>query len=1412
MSDFESDGSVFELDRSPVEAKPKAASAKSPKAATAKSPKAPKASTSKRSGPSVEEIYQKKTPIEHVLLRPDTYIGSVEPIEEELWVMNTQTKRMEQRKLRYTPGLYKIVDEILVNAADNKSRDPTMKKIEVTIDQENGVISILNDGQGIPIEVHREQNVYVPELIFGHLLTSSNYNDDQEKTTGGRNGYGAKLCNIFSHEFIVETADANTQKKYHQVFSDNMKHIGKPKITKHATKKEYTKITFKPDFAKFHMTNLDDDAVALITKRVYDLAGCVDGVRVFLNGEVIPLKNFKSYVELYLLPPVNPDDPMPAKAPEIVYKKFNERWEVAFAVSDGQFNQVSFVNSINTLRGGTHVNYIADQISKNFISMSKKSKTPVKPHQVKNNMWLFVNSKIVNPTFDSQTKETLTLRVSAFKSTCEVSDDFMKGVMRSDLKEYVDIMVRRREERELKKTDGTRTSRITGIEKLDDANLAGTRHGKECTLILTEGDSAKTLAVAGLGVQGRDRFGIFALRGKPLNVRDATSTQILANQEFTNIKQILGLKHGAKYASTDQLRYGHVMIMADQDVDGSHIKGLLINMFDSMYPGLLEVKGFLQQFITPVVRVTHKQSKKRIDFYTEVEYKKWYNEQPESAKGWLIKYYKGLGTSKDTDAHEYFRKLEFHRKSFETAQTEDRKLLDMAFSKSKADARKEWLAGYQPGELIDNNKSSVGIEEFINKELVLFSMEDNARSIPSVVDGLKPGQRKILWTALEANLKSEMKVVSLQGKVTEKAMYHHGDQSLVATIVNMAQDFVGSNNINLLMPEGSFGTRLAGGKDAASARYIATYLNKITRTIFNKNDDPLLDSLNDDGKMVEPRWYMPVIPMVLVNGAEGIGTGWSTTIPNYSPSDIIDNIRRLMRQEPLQPMNPWYRGFRGSIEQGEPGRFRTTGSIEKLSDTELHISELPIRVWTDTYKTLLNKWMAGDKGGPSIRDFRYNSSTLTVDITLTLTAEQMAAAESTGLDKHFKLTSTIPTTNMVCFDREGRLRRFQSAEEIIDDFYPLRLRYYQLRKENMAEKLGRDLQMADNRARFVMEIIQKKLTVNNRKRLEIIQELRDRGYAAMAKPKPNEADADAEPASDYDYLLSMPIWNLTMEKVEKLLKEKRDIEIKLEELLALTPIDLWNVDLDEVERMWNTMVDEYEERLADDEVNRKGQGAGRGKGKTVKRVVKRKPDVKSEVKPLGEPVPKVRKVGAGSAIKASVTPKQSVVTTPTAVQTPATMGSDLDDSDEDVATMIFKKAAMKKQGAVKQTTLGSMLAQKAESGVVKPSVKPVVKPVVKPLVKTAAKPTAVTKSAAVTKPATAAKPATITKPAAKPAAKRGPRKAISDSEDDDDGFVESDSDDLAPPPPRQTAGRRAAATKTPVYMDVSDDSDDGDFK
>ncbi|KAJ2093517.1 DNA topoisomerase 2 [Coemansia sp. RSA 986] len=1444
MSDYyDSDGSDFNAGYSP--AKPKKAPTKPAAKGKGKSPvadsgNASSASNGVRNGQAIESIYQKKTPVEHVLLRPDTYIGSVEPIDEEMWVMDTNIKRMVRRKLHYTPGLYKIVDEILVNAADNKSRDPSMKKLEVTIDKEAGIISIMNDGKGIPVEIHRDEKVYVPELIFGHLLTSSNYDDKQEKITGGRNGYGAKLCNIFSTEFIVETADTTVQKKYVQTFTANMKNIGKPKITKYGLKKEYTKITFKPDFAKFHMSHLDDDAVALITKRVYDLAGCVDGVKVSLNGEVIPLRGFKSYVELFLVSAAKPEEDgvsvLASKPPEIIYKKFSDRWEVAFAVSDGQFNQVSFVNSINTIRGGTHVNYIADQIVKNFIAANKRSKIDIKPHQVKNNMWIFVNTRIVNPTFDSQTKETLTLRSSSFGSKCEVTDDFMKNVLKSDLKEFVEMMVRRKEERELRKTDGTRSSRLTGIDKLDDANLAGSKHSGDCTLILTEGDSAKTLAVAGLGVQGRDKFGIFSLRGKPLNVRDASATQISANQEFTNIKQILGLKHGTKYTSTSQLRYGHVLIMADQDVDGSHIKALIVNMFDSMYPGLLEVNGFLQQFITPVVRVTNSRTKERINFYTESEFKQWYDAQPNSAKGWVPKYYKGLGTSKESDALEYFSKLDFHRKTFETAQVDDRKLLDMAFNKAKADARKEWLAAYKPGEWIDNNKSSVGIGEFINKELVLFSIEDNARSIPSAVDGLKPGQRKILWTCLDSNINKEIKVVSLQGKVTERASYHHGEQSLVSTIVNMAQDYVGSNNINLLVPEGGFGTRLLGGKDAASARYISTYLSKITRALFHKSDDALLETLYDDGKPVEPRWYIPVIPTVLVNGADGIGTGWSTNIPNYNPTDIIGNIRRLMNKEPLVPMTPWYRGFRGVIEYEASGKYRTCGIIEKISDTELYISELPIRTWTDTYKAMLNKWMSNaEKSGAIIKDYRYNSSTLTVDITMTLTLDQMSKAETEGLEKRFKLVSNINTTNMVCFDREGRLRRYGSPEEIIEDFYPLRLRYYQLRKENMAEKLGRDLQIADNRVRFVLEIIQKKLIVSNRKRKELVKELKDRKYTPIPK-KVRQAvagDPDAEKAaeaeaeeqeqegSDFDYLLSMPIWNLTMEKVEKLTKEKKDIEMRLEELLARTPVEIWEDDLEEVEKLWHDMVVEYRGRLETDEDNRNkqkgGKGRGKGKGKAAARTkstsaAKRKPDV-VDLEDKNKQTIKVQKTlsygGAGKpAAKSKAEPIASEskpkITPPATASSAANLGSDLDDSDDDVTSNIFSKFSIGVGGG-RSVLNGSITKAPTKS------ISPKVAPLPSGGISSRSKASGSSGSSAVTKtakqPLTSVKKRTVTK------------KTVIGSDDDDEsdggGYMDSDSAGESPPPKRSAPPRKrnaASSAKSTAYVDISDNSDDGDFE
>jgi DNA topoisomerase-2 len=410
---------------------------------------------------------------------------------------------------------------------------------------------------------------------------------------------------------------------------------------------------------------------------------------------------------------------------------------------------------------------------------------------------------------------------------------------------------------------------------LTDANKAGTKNSQECVLILTEGLSASGLARAGIAsISGHDRYGVFPLRGKVLNVRDATHDQIAKNAEITQLKQILGLQHKKVYESTKELRYGHIMIMTDQDHDGSHIKGLLINFFEAQFPSLLKLPDFLIEFITPIVKVFKgdiKKPKKQISFFTMPEYEYWKENNTES--GWKHKYYKGLGTSGDEDAKVYFADLDKHMKYFEPMEDEGKRLVELAFSKSKADERKEWLRTYQPGTYLDHTMDMISYPDFINKELILFSIADCARSIPSVVDGLKPGQRKILFGAFKRNLKNEIKVVQLAGYVSEHTGYHHGEVSLQSTITAMAQTFAGSNNVNLLDPSGNFGSRLQGGKDAASARYIYTSLSHFARKVLPPHDDRLLTYNDEDGQKIEPCWYVPVLPMILINGAEGIGTG-----------------------------------------------------------------------------------------------------------------------------------------------------------------------------------------------------------------------------------------------------------------------------------------------------------------------------------------------------------------------------------------------------------------------------------------------------------------------------------------------------------------------------------------------------------
>ncbi|GLE00849.1 hypothetical protein PINS_up009646 [Pythium insidiosum] len=352
---------------------------------------------------SIEQIYQKKTQLEHILLRPDTYVGSIEPVTQMMWVFDDESKKMEQRKITFVPGLYKIFDEIIVNASDNKQRDKSMDTLRVTIDVAKGEISVWNNGKGIPVALHKEHGVYVPELIFGHLLTGSNFDDNKKKTVGGRNGYGAKLANIFSKQFIVETADASTKQRYKQVFEDNMSTKNQPVITPWS-KKDFTCITFRPDLERFKMSSLDEDIVALFKKRVYDVAGVTDkSLNVYLNDEKVSIKSFPDYVQLYK-PSSSVAEGGEGNDSPVIFDKPDGRWHVGVGLSDDGFQQISFVNGICTTKGGQHVNYIADQVVSKLVAVVKKRNKgeAVKPNYVKNQMTVYVSALIDNPAFDSQ--------------------------------------------------------------------------------------------------------------------------------------------------------------------------------------------------------------------------------------------------------------------------------------------------------------------------------------------------------------------------------------------------------------------------------------------------------------------------------------------------------------------------------------------------------------------------------------------------------------------------------------------------------------------------------------------------------------------------------------------------------------------------------------------------------------------------------------------------------------------------------------------------------------------------------------------------------------------------------------------------------------------------------------------------
>ena len=1167
--------------------------------------------------------YQKMTDIEHILKKPDTYIGTIEPTETMDYVMDVAPHHVDdaagaagafapaltRRNIKYIPGLYKLFDEGMVNMrdhvvrqaqanADGKPDALPVTTLEVEIDPADGTIHMTNDGNGIDVAQHPEHKLWIPEMIFGHLRTSTNYDENKkEKIVGGKNGFGFKLVLIWSVWGRVETVDHVRGLKYVQEFRNNLSEIAPPVITKSKVK-PYTRVSFRPDYARFGLTNnnLTTDMAALFLKRTYDIAAVTDKtVKVKYNGAVVPVRHFQQYVDLYI-GAKGGSGADGGSGVKRIYENPDPRWEyVVCLTTTDEFAHISFVNGIYTPRGGKHVEYITNQIVRKLAELiKKKKKVDVKPNTIKEQLMLFLRCDIENPSFSSQTKDELGTAVANFGSSCKVSDEFIEKLAKMGVMDAACALTEVKDTKAAKKTDGAKTKTIRGIPKLIDANYAGSADkSAQCTIILCEGDSAKAGIISGLSKEDRNYIGVYPMKGKLFNVHGETTKRISENREIAEIKQILGLETGKTYTPADvvaKLRYGKVLFMTDQDLDGAHIQGLGINLFQTEWPSLTKIPGFIGFMNTPILKA--RRGTQEVLFYNDGEFEAWKKQFPDAVvpASWHTKYYKGLGTSTGKEFKEYFE----HKKmvSFVHTGKESDDHLDMAFNKKRADDRKEWLSNYSRDAFLDTSKPEIPYEEFIDRGLIHFSIYDNERSIPNLMDGLKISLRKILYAAFKkGGLKTEIKVAQFSGYVSEHSAYHHGEASLNAAIVGMAQNFVGSNNINLLEPNGQFGTRCAAGQDSASERYIFTQLNKLTRLIYRQEDDAILSYINDDGQMVEPTYYAPAIPMILVNGSKGIGTGFSTEVLQYNPLQIIAYVRAMLASTSVADrpvIEPYFKGFKGTIQNiaatsGAPAsayaKYLIKGTYEIVADRKVRITELPIGTWTDDYKVFLEKLMETpsasdkDKGGdksvaaaiPVLKEYTDMSTDTVVDITVTFhpsyphTPKDLHAtivdadAGTNKLEKLLALFTTQSTSNMNLFDAHEKLRKYTTIYDIIEDYYTERLALYAKRKAAMLAQLANELRVLTNRARYIQEILDDKLELRRQTKEAIFAKMTDHGYEHI--------DGDVE----FKYLLKMPMDSVSDENVRHLLSE-RDTKRAQHQQLADTSIQaLWTRDLDELE-------------------------------------------------------------------------------------------------------------------------------------------------------------------------------------------------------------------------------------------------------
>lgn len=1116
--------------------------------------------------------YSIKNDIQHVLDCSDVYIGDTSSILRKEYVWCDETNKIVSKSIKVSEALIRIFVEALTNAVDNVERSKNTltvcKAIKINLNLESGLTSIWNDGQIIPIIKNKNQEgcgeedlkllskedkinlkklneLYIHSLIFGHLRSSSNYSNEDIREVSGKNGVGVKCTNIFSSYFCVTGVDPENKLKLIQEWENNMTTSSGPVISKCSSSRGYTEVKYIPDFKRFNLKKYPPEILSIFKKLAIDVSSLLPEINIYFNGEKLGIKNLKVYSQLYY-----PEGEL-YNSLTIKYKGS----EVVIVGSEIGLPPISFVNGQITKDGGQHVQswtktvftQLLESLNKSKGDKIKLTKGDISPY-----FQFFIHSRVNKPKFDGQNKNVL--KNPKVESSLEKPQltKILKWSVINIIKEKV---LRSKELLALKKIElggGTKRKIIPKVDGYDPANTLGV----ESILIVCEGLSAKSYAVAGIqtgifGKKGRNHFGILPLRGKFLNVKNVSLTKVGANKVVSDLIKVFNLKFNLDYSLPQNyktLNYGTLLILTDADKDGIHIKGLILNFLHELFPTLMKLEGFVISMETPIVKIFQKKGKDDLLFYDENTFERFRSEEGKISN---FKYYKGLGTINSKDVPQFFgKKLVKY-----THDSKCEEVINKVFKDENANDRKVWLNNFNPKvskycldtlpELKEKRYGkhvkliNVKISDFMENEMIKFSYEDCKRSLGSCIDGLKESQRKVIY-AIRKKFKNKtdfIKVAQLSGYIAEQTDYKHGEQNLCETIIKFAQDFVGTNNITLLEPDGQFGTRLEGGKDSAAPRYIYTKPHKILKYIFREEDDPIL-IFTPEG---EPATFVPVIPLILINGSIGIGTGWSCFIPQYNPLELIDIIiSKLMGESTsiqLENLNPYYRNFKGKIKENTPEKlkFTTYGKMKRIDERTIQVTELPIGMWTDKFKD--HCYSLIEKG---VMSQLINEST-TNEINFTLKDLEDTSA--------IKLTSSLHTTNMVLFNSKDVITKYQTIGDIFEEYFNTRLHYYDLRKKYLLSKLRDDINLNENKLNFIYKVVQ----IDNFLKQEdetIINELENENFLKIN--------------NTFNYLLNIPVRGCTTTAITLLQTTISTLQQELIDLEKLSIQQMWLKELKEI--------------------------------------------------------------------------------------------------------------------------------------------------------------------------------------------------------------------------------------------------------